>query len=101
MGLQSLVLLLCAVRGAEPENASLALVRSAPLPQRLAAGRRRLSDQYAQMEKLVAADAASGDWFGTSVAIDGNTVVVGARGKDDYSGAAYVFRTTDGGATYV
>ena len=100
MGLQSLVLLLCAVRGAEPENASLALVRSAPLPQRLAAGRRQLSDQYA---KLAASDGASYDLFGISMAIDGDTVVVGAYLDDDAgsaSGSAYVFRTSDGGATY-
>jgi hypothetical protein len=37
------------------------------------------------------------------VAIDGATVVAGAYGDDDagsWSGSAYVFRTTDGGATY-
>ena len=106
MGLQSLVLLLCAVRGAEPKNASLALARSAPLPQRLAAGRRRLthqSDQYAQIAKLAASDAGVVDRFGYSVAIDGDTVVVGAINDDDggsESGAAYVFRTTDGGTTF-
>ena len=54
---------------------------------------------YAQLAKLTAADAAADDYFGYSVAIDGNTVVVGAWGDDD-SGSAYVFRTTDGGATY-
>ena len=46
---------------------------------------------------------AAGDFFGWSVAIDGDTIVVGARYDDDAgtsSGAAYVFRTTDGGATY-
>ena len=104
MGLQSLVLLLCAVRGAEPKNASLALARSAPLPQRLAAGRRRLSDQYAQIAKLAASDGAIVDRFGYSVAIDGDTVVVGAIDNDDggsESGAAYVFRTTDGWDTHI
>ena len=104
MGLQSLVLLLCAVRGAEPKNASLALARSVPLPQRLAAGRRRLSDQYAQIAKLAASDGAIVDRFGYSVAIDGDTVVVGAIDNDDggsESGAAYVFRTTDGWDTHI
>jgi hypothetical protein len=104
MGLQSLVLLLCAVRGAEPKNASLALARSAPLPQRLAAGRRRLSDQYAQIAKLAASDGAIVDRFGYSVAIDGDTVVVGAIDNDDggsESGAAYVFGTTDGWDTHI
>ena len=54
---------------------------------------------YAQVAKLKAADADWYDYFGWSVAIDGNTVVVGAEG-DDPGGSAYVFRTTDGGATY-
>jgi hypothetical protein len=65
----------------------------------LADGRRRLS--YSQLEKLTASDAASGDWFGDSVAIDGGTVVVGSPYKDGYTGAVYVYRTTDGGTTYV
>ena len=46
------------------------------------------------MAKLTAADAAALDNFGGSVAIDGNTIVVGADGDDDAgedSGAAYVF----------
>jgi hypothetical protein len=55
---------------------------------------------YGQVAKLTASDAAAYDRFGHSVAIDGNTVVVGADGKDSYTGAAYVFRTSDGGATY-
>ena len=46
--------------------------------------------------ELTAADTASGDLFGRSVAIDGNTIVVGTSNAD----AVYVFRTTDGGATY-
>ncbi len=46
--------------------------------------------------KLTASDAAAGDEFGTSVAINGNTVVVGAHQHDqsdtvNNSGAAYVF----------
>ena len=55
------------------------------------------------MAKLTAADAATDDRFGTSVAIDGTTVVIGASDDDDAgsnSGSAYVFITTDGGATY-
>ena len=58
---------------------------------------------YVEVAKLTAADAAAEDFFGFSVAIDGNTVVVGARYDDDagsMSGSAYVFRTSDGGATY-
>ena len=55
---------------------------------------------YDQVAKLTAADAAYDGYFGDSVAIAGNTVVVGAHGDDSYTGSAYVFRTTDGGATY-
>ena len=54
--------------------------------------------------KLTAADAAAGDKFGNSVAIAGDTIVVGAKRKDETNfgahGAAYVYRTSDGGATY-
>ena len=54
----------------------------------------------AQEIKLTAEDAASGDEFGTSVALSGDYALVGARfegpGGDDF-GAAYVFvRTADG-----
>ena len=59
---------------------------------------------YGQVAKLTAGDAAADDNFRLiSVAIDGDTVVVGAYDDDDAgsdSGAAYVFRTSDGGATY-
>ena len=58
---------------------------------------------YDEVAKLTATDAAVYDKFGTSVAVDGGTIVVGAQGDDDAasgSGSVYVFRTTDGGATY-
>ncbi len=50
---------------------------------------------WIQQAKLVAKDADEQDAFGTSVAISGNTVIVGAVGKDldnlSDAGAAYVF----------
>jgi hypothetical protein len=51
---------------------------------------------WGQQAKLVASDGATGDRFGTDVAIDGDVVVVGA-GYDDHSGgsdngSAYVYR---------
>ena len=52
------------------------------------------------MAKLTASDAAENDYFGFDVAIDGNTIVVGARGKNSDTGAVYIFRTDDGSATY-
>jgi hypothetical protein len=42
-------------------------------------------------QKLVAGDGMAGDWFGISVANDGNTVVVGAPGDEGSTGAVYVF----------
>ena len=60
---------------------------------------------YLQTQKLVAADRASRDKFGESVAItpDGSTVVVGAFQDDDKgsdSGSAYVF-TKQSNGTYL
>ena len=53
--------------------------------------------------ELTASDGASGDWFGWSVAISGNTIVVGApsatvNGNSD-QGAAYVFTEGTSGWT--
>ena len=49
---------------------------------------------------LVPDDASANDFFGFSVALDGNTVVIGAQGDDDNgdgSGAAYVFTRSEAG----
>jgi hypothetical protein len=49
---------------------------------------------WAQQEKLVASDAEADDQFGSSVALDGDTIVVGAFWDDNVgidAGAAYVF----------
>jgi hypothetical protein len=54
----------------------------------------RAGTAWAEQAKLVPADAASGDQFGVSASIDGDTVVVGAPLDDDLggdSGSAYVF----------
>ena len=54
---------------------------------------------WAQQAKLTASDGASFDNFGWSVALDGDTVVIGAPGDDDNgseSGSAYVFTRTAG-----
>ena len=44
-----------------------------------------------QTAKLTAFGAAAGDEFGISVAVDGNTILVGAHQNDSDDGAAYVF----------
>jgi hypothetical protein len=49
---------------------------------------------WTQEAKVLASDGAASDYFGLSVAIDGNTAIVGACGDDDNgstSGSAYVF----------
>jgi len=54
----------------------------------------RSGDTWSQEAKLTASDGAEGDLFGISVAISGDTLVVGADLADDKgenSGAAYVF----------
>ncbi len=44
-----------------------------------------------QSARLTASDGSNGDLFGFSLDMDGNTVVVGAYGKEQKKGAAYVF----------
>jgi hypothetical protein len=52
---------------------------------------------WTQQAKLTGADTTAYDGFGGSVAVDGDTAVIGADGDDNYSGAAYVFvRAADG-----
>jgi WD40 repeat protein len=53
----------------------------------------------AQLQKLVASDAAAGDRFGSSVAISGRIAICGAYADDDAgstSGSAYLFDTETG-----
>ena len=55
----------------------------------------RSNGVWSEQQKLTASDGASGDYFGISVSIDGDTAVIGARYDDDNgsnSGSAYVFR---------
>ncbi len=57
-------------------------------------------DLWIEAAKLTASDAAEGDYFGSAVALSGDTVLVGASGKDvaaTDSGAAYMFRRADNG----
>ena len=52
-----------------------------------------------QTQKLLASDGAASDQFGRSVAVSGNTAVIGAKLDDDngtQSGSAYVFDLTTG-----
>jgi hypothetical protein len=62
----------------------------------------RSGDAWVQQgSKLTASDGAADDYFGWSVAIDGDTIVVGAKGDDTTNsdrGSAYIF--TRSGTTW-
>ena len=56
----------------------------------------RSGTAWSQQARLTAADGAAGDWFGYSVALSGDTALIGAHFVDDDvngidSGAAFVF----------
>jgi hypothetical protein len=58
------------------------------------------ADNWGEVKKLIASDAQSDDLFG-SVAVSGDTAVVGALSEDaggTDAGAAYVFQRDEGGA---
>ena len=55
----------------------------------------RSADGWVEQAKLTASDGSSGDLFGASVALDGNTAVIGAYA--DNHGGSYA----DGGSVYV
>lgn len=51
----------------------------------------RSGGAWTQQQKLMASDAAAMDLLGTSVSVNGNTLVAGAPGDESSRGAAYVF----------
>jgi hypothetical protein len=55
------------------------------------------ADSWSQVAKLTALDGATGDRFGSSVAISGDTIIVGSLGDDSSQGSAYVFNRNQGG----
>jgi hypothetical protein len=62
----------------------------------------RVAGVWTEAQKLVPLDPVGVEWFGSDVAIEGGTVIVGAQRADavfENSGAAYVFR--DSGLGYV
>ncbi|HEX2165740.1 MAG TPA: FG-GAP repeat protein, partial [Longimicrobiales bacterium] len=61
--------------------------------------RRDASGEWQEASRLVASDSSRKDDFGRSLAVDGNTLIVGAPRKRDGSGVAYVFeRASDAAA---
>ena len=57
----------------------------------------QIESRWNQAAKLTASDAAGYDFFGYSVAVDGDTVMVGGYGDDAESGSVYVFTKPSGG----
>jgi uncharacterized protein (TIGR03437 family) len=47
-------------------------------------------------QKLTASGGAAGDYFGSSVSVSGDTVLIGASGRNNAIGAAYVFVRSGG-----
>lgn len=61
---------------------------------------RRDGSNWVQQQKLTASDSSLYDYFGNSVAIDGDLIVIGAHGDAVLgvnSGSAYVFKRNDRG----
>ena len=61
----------------------------------------RSGTTWSQQARIVSSDIQANDYFGEYVAIDGDTIVIGAIGEDtaaDYAGAVYVF--TRSGTTW-
>ncbi|MEP7272317.1 MAG: FG-GAP repeat protein, partial [Acidobacteriota bacterium] len=56
------------------------------------------ADLWGEVRKLTASDGAGGDFFGISIGISVDTVVVGASGDDAAKGSAYIFERNRGGA---
>jgi len=58
----------------------------------------RTGSTWTQRKKLTASNGATGDKYGSSVAVSGNTVVVGASAKSTAKGSVYVY--TGSGSTW-
>jgi choice-of-anchor B domain-containing protein len=67
-------------------------------PGAVYAFRRGADGQWTQQAKLVASDAAPGDAFGQSIAIQSDRALIGAPGKNERAGVAYVFHLDRSGA---
>jgi hypothetical protein len=71
---------------------------------RLGAGRIQAHHRAGVVQKIKPLDANTGDIFGWSVDIDGDTAIIGAHGNDDSgsnSGSAYIFEWDAGTGTWV
>ncbi len=84
------------VVGAASEDSNGTNAGAAYVFQRMQGG----NDNWGEVQKLVAADPEAGDYFGRSVAVWGDVIVVGAHREESGgsdAGAAYVFQRMQGG----
>ena len=56
------------------------------------------ANNWGEVKKLIASDGTGNASFGGAVAVDGDTIVVGAAGANANQGSAYVFSLNQGGA---
>ncbi len=56
------------------------------------------ADNWGEVKKLIPSDATANSYFGESVGINGDLVVVGADGNNSDTGAAYLYHRNQGGA---
>ncbi|MBK7404039.1 MAG: hypothetical protein IPJ41_05270 [Phycisphaerales bacterium] len=56
----------------------------------------RVDGAWVFTQRLLAGDGAAYDEFGTSVSVRGEAMIVGARGHENYAGAAYFFGRVGG-----
>jgi hypothetical protein len=55
----------------------------------------RTGTNWTQQTKLLASDAATNDYFGSSVALTADTALIGAPYNNNRTGSAYIFTRTD------
>jgi len=60
--------------------------------------RNQSTNNWGEIKKLTASDGLAGDDFGRSVAISGDTVIIGSPLDDDGRGSAYIYDRNQGGA---
>lgn len=56
---------------------------------------RNIEGEWIREARLLASDGAAKDMLGSSIDVEKNRIVVGAKGKDGYAGAVYVFDYLD------
>ena len=83
--------LICGATGSTPVSGTFQLIVGTNLYQGAVYVYTGSGSSWTQTAELTASDGRPDTYFGQSVSISGNTIVVGAIGDNTYHGAAYVF----------